>query len=189
VYLPPIRGYSWQGVQGVPPISYTCSYCENLVSPGFGYISSSPSPARISICNHCLHPTYFFGALQIPGIPIGLPVKALAKDVETLYNEARHSAGSGYFTATVLLCRKILAHIAVDQGAQPNLTFQDYVDYLADNGFVPPKCKPLVDHIRKKGNEANHDIVLMNENGNVAQIHLRIPQYEPWRKNNPIRYG
>lgn len=131
-----------------------------------GWSNSSPAPfeARISICNHCLHPTYFFGPFQIPGVPIGRPVKALAKDVETLYNEAPHSAGSGYFTAAILLCRKILKHIAVDQGAHTGLSFQGYVDYLANKGFIPPNCKPLVDHIRSKGNEANHEIVLMQEN-------------------------
>jgi hypothetical protein len=130
-----------------------------------GLSNSQPAPftAIIRICNYCLHPTYFFGPFQIPGVPIGRPVKALAKDVETLYNEARQSAGSGYFTATILLCRKILAHIAVDQGATSNLSFQEYVDYLAAKGYVPPNCKPLVDHIRTKGNEANHEIVLMKE--------------------------
>ena len=147
------------------PDSYTCSYCENLVSPTLGWSNSAAHAfgARIYLCNHCCHPTYFFGALQIPGVPVGRPVTALAEDVETLYNEARHSAGSGYFTAAVLLCRKILAHIAVDQGASSGLSFQAYVDYLAANGYVPPKCKPLVDHIRTKGNEANHEIVLMQE--------------------------
>lgn len=38
-----------------------------------------------------------------------------------------------------------------------------YVEYLATKGYVPPHGHGWVDHIRKKGNEANHDIVLMTE--------------------------
>jgi len=167
VNLGPINKGSWPTAQALRIHPYTCSFCENLVAPSTGFHHSGSEPylnIHISICNHCYHPTYFYGPFQFPGVPVGRPVTALAKDVETLYNEARQSAGSGYFTATVLLCRKILAHIAVDQGASSGLSFQAYVDYLAANGYVPPNCKPLVDHIRKKGNEANHEIVLMQEN-------------------------
>jgi hypothetical protein len=32
----------------------------------------------------------------------------------------------------------------------------EYIEHLANNGFVPPKGRGWVDHIRKKGNEANH---------------------------------
>jgi len=35
--------------------------------------------------------------------------------------------------------------------------------YLADNNYVPPDGKGWVDHIRKKGNEANHEIVIMSK--------------------------
>jgi hypothetical protein len=38
-----------------------------------------------------------------------------------------------------------------------------YVKHLADSGYVPPNGKGWVDHIRKKGNEANHEIVLMTK--------------------------
>jgi hypothetical protein len=54
-------------------------------------------------------------------------------------------------------------HIAVDRGAKDGQTFLQYIEYLAANGFVPPNGKGWVDHIRKKGNEANHEIVLMKQ--------------------------
>jgi hypothetical protein len=54
-------------------------------------------------------------------------------------------------------------HIAVDQKATPGLSFLEYVEYLANNGFVPPNGRGWVDHIRKKGNEANHEITLMTK--------------------------
>jgi hypothetical protein len=54
-------------------------------------------------------------------------------------------------------------NIAVGQGASPGLPFIDYVDYLAANGFVPPNGRPWVDHIRRTGNEATHEIALMTQ--------------------------
>jgi hypothetical protein len=52
-------------------------------------------------------------------------------------------------------------NIAVQQGADEGKKFIEYVEYLAANGYVPPNGKPWVDHIRKKGNEATHEITLM----------------------------
>lgn len=57
----------------------------------------------------------------------------------------------------------MLMNIAVEQGASENLKFIEYVNYLADKGYVPPNGKHWVDHIRKKGNEATHEISLMTE--------------------------
>lgn len=54
-------------------------------------------------------------------------------------------------------------NIAVAQGAEEGKSFISYVDYLASQGYVPPNGRGWVDHIRKKGNEANHEIVLMKK--------------------------
>ena len=54
-------------------------------------------------------------------------------------------------------------HIAVEKGADKNQKFIDYVDYLSDAGYVPPDGKGWVDYIRLKGNEANHEIVLISK--------------------------
>jgi hypothetical protein len=37
------------------------------------------------------------------------------------------------------------------------------VEYLSDQNYVPPDGKGWVDHIRKKSNEANHEIVIMKK--------------------------
>lgn len=55
-------------------------------------------------------------------------------------------------------------HIAVAKGAPAGDDFIKYVEYLADNHFIPPDAKQWVDHIRKKGNEANHQINIMSQN-------------------------
>jgi len=54
-------------------------------------------------------------------------------------------------------------NIAVSKGAREGLKFVEYVNYLAEKGYVPPDGKEWVDHIRQKGNEATHEIALMNQ--------------------------
>lgn len=52
-------------------------------------------------------------------------------------------------------------NIGVQQGADEGKSFLYYIDFLAEKGFVPPNGRHWVDHIRKKGNEATHEIALM----------------------------
>ena len=82
-------------------------------------------------------------------------------DVEKLYRESRNCVAIGSYTSAVLSCRKLLMHIAVAQKAAAGKNFIEYVEYLADQGYVPPNGLGWVDHIRTKGNEANHEIQLM----------------------------
>ena len=67
------------------------------------------------------------------------------------------------FTSAVLACRKLLMNIAVAEGADEGKRFIEYVEYLADNGYVPPGGKGWVDHIRTQGNEATHEIAMKTE--------------------------
>jgi hypothetical protein len=87
-----------------------------------------------------------------------------------LYQEARDSAAAGAYTGAVLLCRKMLMNIAVNQGAQENQSFQEYVKYLAGNNYIPPHGQGWVDYIRTRGNEATHEIALMTEQDAIALI-------------------
>jgi hypothetical protein len=57
----------------------------------------------------------------------------------------------------------MLMKIAVERGAPEGLKFIEYVCYLSDKGYVPPKGKHWVDHIKKKGNEGRHEITLMGK--------------------------
>ena len=54
-------------------------------------------------------------------------------------------------------------NVAVIEGAPIGGSFVSYVEFLDSKGYVPPKGKGWVDYIRKRGNEANHEIVLMND--------------------------
>ena len=53
-------------------------------------------------------------------------------------------------------------HIAVEKGAAVGKSFLEYVEYLAQKGYIPPDGKGWVDYILKKGNEANHEIKIMS---------------------------
>lgn len=54
-------------------------------------------------------------------------------------------------------------HVAVEKGADAGKQFLHYVEYLADNHYLPPDGREWVNHIRETGNEANHEIKLMSK--------------------------
>lgn len=54
-------------------------------------------------------------------------------------------------------------NIAVSKRATGGLSFIEYIEFLSIQGFIPPDGKEWVDHIRKKGNEATHEIALMKQ--------------------------
>lgn len=63
-------------------------------------------------------------------------------------------------------------NLAVLEGAEENKSFQHYVDYLASNGFVPPKGRPWVDRIRQSGNAATHEVEIVSEQGAQDVVYL-----------------
>ena len=157
---------NWSGITGVNPHSYTCGYCGKSVASDRGWQTDAGSErhrAVIYICPLCKQPSYFYGEEQTPGVSYGNDVSHLPPDIEALYREARICVASSSYTASVLTCRKLLMSIAVSQGAAEGKTFVHYVEHLASKGYVPPNGRGWVDHIRKKGNEANHEIVLMTK--------------------------
>jgi len=161
--------YEWKNISTIISKPYTCGHCGNsLISEKAYYAVRSGSGVihmRIYICHFCQRPT-FFDELdnQFPGVLFGGAVKDIPDStIEALYNEARRTTSAGAYTAAVLCCRKLLMHIAVSKGAQPGDTFTNYVKFFADEHFIPPDAIDWVDHIRDKGNEANHEIVIMNK--------------------------
>jgi hypothetical protein len=96
-------------------------------------------------------------------VSFGERVPNVPADLLALYEEARRCTSHDAYTAAVLVLRKLLMNIAVANGADTGKRFVEYVEHLAANHFVPPNGKPWVDHIRKRGNEANHEIQLMTE--------------------------
>jgi hypothetical protein len=155
---------NWSNLMETRPHPFHCGHCGYNVSSALGY-GSQFTLAFISICPHCDKPTFFdlHNNAQVPGVVPGSQVKHLPETLESLYGEARNCCGVGAYTASVLASRKQLMNIAVSQGATEGLRFIDYIEYLEKNGFIPPNGRGWVDHIRKKGNEATHEIALMTQ--------------------------
>jgi DNA-directed RNA polymerase subunit RPC12/RpoP len=152
----------WNGVNNIGSTQYTCGHCGNIIATGRGFFSDNGQ--RIYICPHCDGPTHFDAAnRQFPDVAPGNDVGHLPDELSALYTEARNCVAASAYTGSVLLCRKLLMNIGVKQGADEGKPFIYYVDYLAEQGFIPPNGRGWVDHIRKKGNEATHEIALMSK--------------------------
>ena len=157
----------WENTGPITPKQYRCGHCNSLVGSNIGYIDNSLTnivTGHIYICSFCNYPTFFsFRGIQIPGVLFGDSIQHLPDDVANLYDEARRCMSVSSYTSAVMVCRKLLMHIAVEKGADENRKFIDYVDWLQEKNYIPPNGKSWVDYIRQKGNEANHEISLMEK--------------------------
>jgi hypothetical protein len=183
--------HGWKSIYDVSEWRYHCGACGERTTGHFGIWQLTQDGgvrACVVICSHCGCPTYFQGIKQTyPKPRYGQPVEGITdQGVLSLYGEARHCTSYGAFTSAVMLCRKILMHVAVSLGAKPNQNFKEYVDYLDGEGYTPPKGKEWVDDIRDKGNEANHEIRIVSEEeaqktlyftGLVLQLIYSAPHY------------
>lgn len=164
----------WQKRSIIFPRDWTCGYCGNIVAGNSGYYATHPGVSDadataksndfVYICPRCGCPTAFIhdgvDVIQVPGPKFGNEICGLPETVSALYDEIRECVKVGAFTSAVLSERKLLMHIAVDNGAEEGKSFFEYVAYLSDAGYVPPNGKGWVDEIRKRSNEANHEIVM-----------------------------
>ncbi len=161
----------WQQAERLRSKIFSCGYCNNSIASEYGYIQGSNKDGSgvqsgvIYICHQCFSPTFFDERnVQTPGVRTGENVQNIDEEtVKKLYDEARDSYSKAAYTASVLCCRKLLMHIAVSKGAETNQKFIEYVEYLSTKNYIPPDATPWVDYIRQKGNEANHEIVIMSE--------------------------
>lgn len=167
--------WNWNNAGGIGNKSYTCGFCGNKVAPHLGYIADYPNRPGVRmfiyICPNCNKPTFFDEMnKQTPSVKIGNEVQGITDSgVAALYNQARDCTSLGAYTAATLLCRKILMNLAVQHGEVPGKSFVEYIEYLDTKGYVPPNGKSWVDRIRTKGNEATHEIRLV-EQSEASQI-------------------
>lgn len=152
----------WSGINELRSKSYICGYCGEKISTNKGYWGEQGN--YIYICHVCESPTYFdYYDNQMPGEIYGVIVNHVSSDeVKELYEEARRCISINAYTSAVICCRKLLMNIAVSLEAEEGKSFAYYVEYLNDKGYIPPNGKKWVDKIRIKGNEANHEIKIMN---------------------------
>ncbi len=161
----------WERVTDITARDWTCGYCGNVVGGNSGYrrAAYSDSPefdnSKIYICPRCERPTAFIvsgnGRVdQVPGPMEGAVIQGLPETVSALYDEIRKCVQAGAYTSAVLSSRKMLMHIAVDNGAKEGLSFAQYVGWLNDAHYIPPNGATWVDEVRKRSNEQNHEIAL-----------------------------
>lgn len=160
----------WQHRQDIGSHSYQCSHCGKPLASDKGYTgirqtSQGNRQEYICICHFCHKPTYLdIADKQYPGVAFGNSIDGIDDvSVKALYEEARSCASVNAFTAAAMACRKILMNLAVAKGAKENLKFVQYVKFLSDNNFVPPDGKEWVEHIKDKGNDANHKIEIVSK--------------------------
>lgn len=163
--------FAWRQPQDLPNRQFICGYCNTTVSSIKGYkigANSDASGAQLAavyICPNCRGPAFADPDKDMhPAVAFGSPVSHVPEALSSLYEEGRRCTSARSYTGAVLICRKMLMNIAVQEGAKEGDSFFSYVTYLADKGYVPPNGRHWVDHIRKRGNEATHEIVLMGEN-------------------------
>ena len=166
--VPPGHHLAWEGLGSIVARQYECAFCGTSVAPNQGWRARSTFnnqyAAAIMICHNCHRPTFIDeNDRQFPGRPFGQEVEGIPEKALTeLYGEARNAMSASCYTASVLCCRKILMHIAVEKGAKPGDSFVKYVEHLASANYIPPDARIWVDHIRTKANEANHEIAVMS---------------------------
>lgn len=157
----------WENLASLSAKQYTCGHCGSFIASEKGYFSLTTGVARmfIYICPYCNQPTYFdLNGNQVPGVAFGEIVEYISStEVQHLYEEARRCVSCNAYTASILCCRKLLMNIAVAKGAATGLSFRQYVEFLDQQNYIPPDGKDWVDHIRGKGNEATHEIAIMQE--------------------------
>lgn len=155
---------------GMTQINYICGHCNKQVAPSNGWTNAKTSKqgyGYIVLCPNCTRPTFIDGQINtgkyFPSAMAGESVDFLDGEIQTLYDEARRATSVNAYTSCVLACRKILMHVAVNLEADEGESFLYYVEYLFEKHFIPPNSKNWVDYIRKRGNEANHEIELMTK--------------------------
>lgn len=164
-----IESYTWRNTENLKSYSFKCWYCWESVSSekwyhvGVGF--SSVQFGKNYICHSCNKPTFFdIDWKQYPWISFWEDVNNISDQlVSDIYDEARNCISTNSFTASVMCCRKLVMHVAVDKWADKWLNFVRYINYLEDNNLITQWAKEWVDEIRQLWNEANHEIKLMEE--------------------------
>jgi hypothetical protein len=96
-------------------------------------------------CANCLRGAVMNGGVTAPSVkPLRVP-KGLPAAEGAAWNEVRECLAVGAATASVMLCRKLLLHVAVTHGLAPKNVkgwapaFKDVVDHLESQGLVTKK--------------------------------------------------
>ncbi len=135
--------------------AYVCGHCGTKVS-GAVVARFHGGNTYWLMCPECERGSVYTNGKIFPGVAFGPTLQGLPKDVAESYEEARRCMSVNAFTASELICRKILMHVAADKGAKEGEAFGAYLTHLESAGYITPPMKKWVDLIRKHGNDSTH---------------------------------
>lgn len=103
------------------------------------------------------------GILSPESPPLAVPLGLPEAEAEA-WQEVRACLSVGAYTAAVMICRKLLMHLAVthglaaknDKGRAPS--YAECVQHLQDEGVITSRMRRWVDRVKDVGNEANHEL-------------------------------
>lgn len=140
--------------------TYLCGHCgakaAGLVIAEYKSLNPFFTDTKWLSCPSCGKGSVLNNAVQSPGAKFGTNLQGLPPEVASAYEEARRCVQCEAYTASELICRKILMHAAVDKGANEGESFVEYLDFLQREGYTTPPMRPWIDLIRRHGNMATH---------------------------------
>jgi len=122
----------WKNAQPATRKAYVCGHCGTKVAPDQGLSGVAVAyhnfqrlefGAWMLLCVQCGMPTVFVmqddpteEPYQTPAPAYGDAIPNLPEKVKAIYNEARESMKVSAFTGVAMLCRALVAHLAVEKG-------------------------------------------------------------------------
>lgn len=166
-------------------VQFSCGFCGGNANPSQKLVGAirdgagnRPLFGVIRTCPRCGQPSFFReeDGFQSPAPMVGAFISHLPREIETLYNEARECITANSPNACAMVCRKIILHVAADKGFKPSSygAFQKSVEFVYEQNIMPSGSKEWVDVIRSIGNDANHEIELIDED--LARLALQFTQ-------------
>lgn len=103
----------------------------------------------------------------------GGTVTGLPPDVAQAWREARAAHAVAAYTASEIMCRKILMHLAVDvaESAEGG-TFKSYVEDLDKTGYISAGVKAAAEKVKNRGNAANHELPASTEADSLMTLRI-----------------
>ncbi|MEK6824156.1 MAG: DUF4145 domain-containing protein [Nanoarchaeota archaeon] len=152
----------WESISNRVSKSFICWNCNKQVASEKAYATYDPSirySSFIYICPHCNAPNIYDDEKREVLLPLpGKEINKLPENILVVYSEIRKCMQSGCFNGAIMLMRKLIMHIAVEERAEEGKNFIEYIDYLYNNGNIPKKSKNKSDSVRTLGNNTNHKI-------------------------------
>ncbi|MCW2744887.1 MAG: uncharacterized protein JWM48_1437 [Mycobacterium sp.] len=153
-------------------LTIRCGSCDRIVAADIIGGSLANGAVAWLLCPHCADGSVKTrsGAVYPPA-PAGGPVPNLPDDVAQAWREARTAHAVAAYTASEVMCRKILMHIAVDVAeAQPGRSFAQYIGDLSSAGYVTTGLRTTIDRVRARGNAANHELPASTERDSLTTL-------------------